>query len=363
MGYSGPPTEMQGQSVSAPRNLSALAAVAVEGSSTRYDIPGLVTVPDKSATMVVLTAARVPGEAVFLFAPAYGVPDSSSHPFRVARFTNPTAGLLERGPIAVFEAGAFLGQGMVDPLPPGATATVPFALERAVAIDSEVTTGEEGARLAKIEAGEIVIERDYQYKTKYRLKNGGDKPAKILVKHGRRGGTRLVDAPKGTEDNVGAGSALVPVEVGPRGSGELLVDERQSMTRSVDVFSNLANEAVMAYIADPRADANVVPQLRKAWEARTVLVRALDEERALRAEQDELSRSSNETRENLKAIEKNPTAAELRKQLTDRLSKTSGRLNEVAKRLVEVRLSVEEHRVRFNEVWRGIRMLKTLPPS
>ena len=37
------------------------------------------------------------------------MPDSSTHPFRVGRFTNATPGLLERGPIAVFEGGAFLG--------------------------------------------------------------------------------------------------------------------------------------------------------------------------------------------------------------------------------------------------------------
>ena len=79
--------------------------------------------------MVMLLSSRVPGEALFLFAPDGGVPDSSSHPFRVARFANKTPGVLERGPIAVFERGSFLGQGMLDPLPAGATATVPFALD------------------------------------------------------------------------------------------------------------------------------------------------------------------------------------------------------------------------------------------
>ena len=56
----------------------------------------------------------------------------------MARFTNKSGGLLERGPIAIFEAGAFLGQGMVDPLPDGATTTVPFALERSLAVETQV---------------------------------------------------------------------------------------------------------------------------------------------------------------------------------------------------------------------------------
>ncbi len=117
--------------------------MAVEAGTTRYDLPETVTIPDKSATMVLLLSKNVPGEANFLFAPDGGVPASMQHPFRVARFTNKTGGALERGPIAVFEGGAFLGQGMVDPLPEAATATVPFALERSLAIDSERKYSEE----------------------------------------------------------------------------------------------------------------------------------------------------------------------------------------------------------------------------
>ena len=55
--------------------------------------------------MVMLLDRPVPGEALSLFAPDGGVPESSSHPFRVARFTNKTGGLLERGPLAIFDGG------------------------------------------------------------------------------------------------------------------------------------------------------------------------------------------------------------------------------------------------------------------
>src|SRR3954454_21338012 len=168
---------------SGPRNLSALAAIATEGGATRYDIPNPITVPDKSATMVMLLSKRVPGEAIFLFAPDGGVPDSQAHPFRVARFTNKSGGLLERGPIAIFEQGAFLGQGMGDPLPDGATTTVPFALERSLAVETVRTYTEEGARIARIEAGALTIERDTVNRTRYRVKNGSDKLAKVLLKH------------------------------------------------------------------------------------------------------------------------------------------------------------------------------------
>src|SRR5512135_338550 len=155
----------------------------MEGGTTRYDLPSPVTIPDRSATMVMLASRPVPGEAIFLFAPDGGVADSASHPFRVARFSNHTGGALERGPIAVFQQGAFLGQGMVDPLPEGATATVPFALERAIAIEQERKYDQLGERIAKIENSELTIERDAVTQTKYRVRNGSDNAAKLLVRH------------------------------------------------------------------------------------------------------------------------------------------------------------------------------------
>ena len=95
----------------APRDVRALASLAVQGGATRYDLPDLVTVPDHSATMVMLASRDVPGQQMYLFAPDPGVTDSASHPFHVARFENHSGGLMERGPIAIFEDEPFSARG------------------------------------------------------------------------------------------------------------------------------------------------------------------------------------------------------------------------------------------------------------
>ena len=166
------PGEAAHQAASRPsraRNLAALAAVAVSGGATRYELPNPVTVPDNQATMLLLADKEVPGEATYLFAPDGGVPDSASHPFRVARFTNKTGGLLERGPLAFFGEGGFLGQGVIDPLPDGASATVPFGLERGLAVERSSEYVQEGARLFQVEAGNLVIERQVGPRTHYKV--------------------------------------------------------------------------------------------------------------------------------------------------------------------------------------------------
>jgi hypothetical protein len=342
------------------RNLAALAAIGVQSGTTRYDLPAAVTIPDKSATMVMLLDQRVPGEIIALYAPDGGVPDSSSHPFRVARFTNKTGGLLEKGPLAIFSEGAFVGQGMTDPLPDGGTATVPFAIERRVAIDVSREQREEGARLYHIEGASLTIARDAVSLTKYRLKNGADRAVKLIIKHPRAGGARMNGFPSGTEDNVGTGSALVPATLGPRATMDLTLDERHQTTRNVDWLEPLADDAVKAYLRDKKADPVIVAQLKAAWEIRQVLWKANDERQKLASEEAERRRATEETRANLKALEKNTAAADLRAKLTERLAADSSRLDVLSKKLIEVNLKIGESQVRFAEEIRAIKLLQPL---
>lgn len=350
-----PPTQ-------APRSLRSLAAVAVEAGTTRYDLPQAVTIPDKSATMVMLLSKRIPGEALFLFAPDGGVPDSVTHPFRVVRFTNDTKGVLEHGPIAVFERGSFLGQGMLDPLPAGATATVPFALERALAVDQDHKNDELGERIAKIENGELTIERDQVRQTKYRLRNGSDLDAKVLIRHPRINGARLHQPPPETEDNVGTQTALVPARIKARATAEAVIDERTTNRRREDWFTIIADNAMKAYVADPRADRNIAARLTSAWAVRKEIVERYESRAKLAQEQQQLSQQTNETRANLRAIEKNATAAQLRQKLTARLAETSTRFDEVSKRIVEIDAKLAELRIQFRELLRDVVVTAPLPP-
>jgi hypothetical protein len=349
---------------SMPRDMALLANMAVEAGTTRYDLPSRVTVPKDSATMVLLLAQPVPGEAVHLYAPDGGVPDSARHPFRVARFKNPTKGLFERGPIAVFEAGSFLGQGVLEPLAAGGEATVPFALERGVAIDSDRKGETREARLARIEAGRLTLERDQVQLTTYRLRNGGEGEIKVIVRHPRTPGMRLEKPPTGTEDQVGKGSALVPTTVGGRATVEVTVDERRAFQVGADWLSPEADDAVKGYLADARADAKIAGPLAKAWEIRKALVAGMREQEKLRGEREILSQAAEEAREGLRAISRNTKGVEeLRQRLAGRLAELEEKLARNAKRLVELELQVAEQRVALQDALQGIRLAAPLPAA
>jgi hypothetical protein len=338
------------------RNLAALASVAVAGGATRYVLPNPVTVPDNNATMLLLADKEVPGESTYLFAPDSGVPESASHPFRVARFTNKTGGLLERGPLAFFGEGGFLGQGVIDPLPDGASATVPFGLERGLAVERSAEHIEEGARLYQVEGSTLLIERQVGPRTRYTAKSGVGESHTLWVKHMRASGYKLIGAPKGTEDNVGTGSALVPIELAGHASKELVLDERVGRPQQVDWLNPLAEDAVKEYLASPEGRGEMGKQLQTAWTIRQDWKRLSDESERLTAEQNDLQTATEETRENLRAIEKNKAAEDLRKTLTARLTKSSARLDEVTKRLIAVNMQSKELELRFREACKQVRI-------
>ena len=234
------------QNPSGPRNLSALAAIAMEGGATRYDIPYPITVPERARPWSCCFRSASPGKQSFSLRPTEACP--TRRPIRSGWRALPTraAGSWSEVPSPSSSRGRFWGRGWSTPSPDGATTTVPFALERGLAVETVRTYTEEGARIARIEAGALTIERDTVNRTRYRVKNGSDKLAKVLLKHPRQPQARLHNPPKGTEDNVGSGSALVPADAGPHAVTDLTVDERQSFERNVDWLSQEADDAIKA---------------------------------------------------------------------------------------------------------------------
>ena len=128
--------------------------------------------------------------------------------------------------------------------------------------------------------------------------------------------------PAGTEDNIGTGSALVPAPVGAPRDRDLTLDERQQTVRARRLARAAGRRRGQGYLGDKRADPVVVAQLKAAWDIRKVLVTANQERHKLTARRSERRRATEETRANLKALEKNTAAARSARQADQRLAAT-----------------------------------------
>ncbi len=329
------------------------ASFAVLGESvTRYDIKGPVTVPDGGSTMVALVSERVPGEQAHLFAPEPGVSLSMQHPFSVVRLENKTGATLEKGPLAVLENGAFLGQGVLDTLPRDAHAFVPFALDKTVIVEPQESYSQEQGALVRVQRNRVTVQRFSQRKTRYRVRNGGAEATKVYVRHPRWAQADLVNPPSGSE--LAPNRALIPTQVPAKGEAELEVIERTPVQVDFMFMDQPAADAIAIWLSGPAANDPQSAALKQALDLRAQLVKVQEQLVGFEREQSELASSADETRRNLRAIEKVKSAEDLRARLVERLRQLDARLGELTKLLVEARTRKSELEVRLNEALDGV---------
>jgi hypothetical protein len=196
----------------------------------------------------------------------------------------------------------------------------------------------------------FTIERDRVLQTKYRVRNGGDTQAKLLVKHPRLVGARLFEPPKGTDDNVGTGSALVPV--GDCRALDRGARRRRAGTgpRARRLVQRHCRRRGKGFHRGRQVDREVVRKLSGRGTLRRDIVRKRAERDKLEVETGKLAQGTEETRRNLRAIERNKTAEALRQKLTARLAEAAARLDELNRKTVELDSQLAELGVRWSEV-------------
>lgn len=160
------------------------------------------------------------------------------------------------------------------------------------------------------------------------------------------------DPPAGTERSNG--NALVPARVPARGSAEVVLTTRSPFTVAAEFGDEQAAAAVAQYLREGSPAADVAAALRSALELRE-RIEVLSRERGeTERRRDDLQQGTEETRENLRAIQRNPQAADLRAQLTARLARAATEVDQLTRRIVELDTQISERRVRLTETLRGI---------
>jgi hypothetical protein len=143
----------------------------------------------------------------------------------------------------------------------------------------------------------------------------------------------------------------------------VVVDERATLTRHEDWFSATADNAVKAFLADPKVEREVASKISAAWGIRKEIVDKGQARAKVGQEESTLEQQQDETRRNLKAIEKNKAAEALRAKLTQRLAEVAGRVDELTKQAVELDAKLAELRVLFKETVRDVKWIAAPKPE
>ncbi len=304
---------------------------------TRFDLADRVTLPDGSASMVMLVNQLVTGEEAFLYKPGGSGQGYEHNPYRVVRFHNSTDFVLEPGPISIYSGGSFVGEGLSEAIASQDKATIPFAAEPSILVHSSSTHAGDAVKITRIMRGVIEVESFQRVETTWTVHVKPSKQGyRVLVRQSRAGDLyTLVDPPKDTETLPDG--YFIPVLVGAdQAEATLEVVERTPSNYSLSVWDDKAPELLKQLLEAPGLDAKARAALQPVVEARQQIGRIDTELAGLSAQQEELDERANEERQNLLAIQKDPKAAALRKRLSARLEELTQKAAEIGRKIVDL---------------------------
>lgn len=213
-----------------------------------------------TSAMVSIMQGKAQGEVVYLYDPDSRSGDSR-FAFKSVRFKNPTGSTLESGPITVYGAGRFIGEGLAEPIPPGATAVVPFALDRQVTVDRSGSTGDRMSKLVKLSRGALTAEVQHVRNTELKIANRSHLATTVLVRHTTPRGWQITQGPKAVEQFGEARLFAVDVPAGE--SRVLKIEEATPLVRTVDLRSQVGVDLVRVYLQTAKEDEKVEAAMKR----------------------------------------------------------------------------------------------------
>ncbi|HEY4057446.1 MAG TPA: DUF4139 domain-containing protein [Kofleriaceae bacterium] len=364
----GPPTDAPAGAVDQEalhRSMDARTKSASVSGLTRYDLDEKVSVPDGTSTMVAIINEKVDGEETFLFRPGGAGDGYESNPYRVIRFKNSTPFALESGPISIYSGGSFVGEGISEPVSAGVAMTIPFAVESSLLVQQHLQYGGDEMRLVKIVRGVLEVENFARRSTTWEVT--AQQPRKdattVYIRHPKAGGSfELVPRPPGTEDLPDA--YLIPLQL-PAGATTAKVEvvEQTPSRSTMAIWDARALPLLEGILAQGSLDKSFRTKLEPIVKLRQEIGRIDTEIEGKTATRYELDQRAAETRANLEAIKKDPSAAAatLRKTQGARLEQFAKDGDKLGRDLVELQTKRTEKKIALEDAMQALELIPEKP--
>jgi hypothetical protein len=313
---------------------------------SHFESKGAMTVAKGTSAMVAVVNQKAKGEVVYLY-DAESRHGDSRFAFKSVRFVNPTQSTLESGPMTVYGEGRFIGEGLAEPIPPGQTAVVPFALDRQVVVDREGSTGDRMSQLVKLHRGVLTAEVQHWKLTKLKVTNRQFKPVTVLVRHQSLRGWAVTKGPKAAEQY--GESRLYEVTLAAGETKTVEIEESTPLVRTVDLRTPVGVELVRAYLQLAKPDEAVEAQMTKLVKLFDEVSKCEEQIVSLRERGTEYRQRMDELHEQLMSLKAVKTGGPLMAHLQQKMKEISDRVQQTTIQIVQQQEKQMLARVQFHE--------------
>jgi hypothetical protein len=305
-----------------------------------------VTVERGSSALIAVLDREAQGDIVYLFDPR-GERGNKRFAFRSVRLVNPTAYTLETGPVTVYGEERFIGEGLTDPIPPHATAMVPFALDRQIIVEEERNSGDRISKLTSIQRGVLRTEVQHERRTSYKLTSLLRESTRVFIKHDVKRGWTLVKHPN-IQERMGE-THLFEVELGAMETKTIEIVESTPLVKTFDLRSPTAIDVVALYLDTPDADQRFREPMKALVAIHREMYDTAQQIEVTRVRLDEYRTRMRELEGQLLTLKGVPSGATLMSHLQKKLKEMSEGVQKDTIRIVNFEQQLMMARIRFQD--------------
>ncbi|MDA3862281.1 MAG: hypothetical protein PF689_00265 [Deltaproteobacteria bacterium] len=309
------------------RNLVSGASI---GSLFRYEIEEPVTVPDRSSALVNLINKEVEGDDILYFVSSR----NSQNPYRAIKFKNTSGFVLERGPVAIYKKGQFVGETLGAVVQKNSVAFLPYAKEGKAIINLSTSYENENARLISIWNGVIRVEEKRITKYEYTVHNRTERKFSLWLRRRRRTNWKVVSKKKNIIYEKGV--YYIPFKLNT-GKNKFVLKEETPVRRTYSLTSHRTPHLLKLFLKHPDLPAKLkknLTQLMDLWseigEIKKEMDNINDSKQVMRQEQ-------YDARRNLKVLGKKGNR-DLRRKLSKSISKLIDKISDLNEKWVKLNM-------------------------
>jgi hypothetical protein len=324
-----------------------------------------MTVDRGSSAMVSMVRDVTEGEVVYLY-DAESERGNARFAFRAVRFKNPTDSTLETGPVTVYGQERFIGEGLTEPIPPHASAVVPFALDRQIVIERTDGQDDKIARLVSLQRGILTAEVQHVRRRRLAITNRLGQLAKVYIRHTVTKGWTLLDAPPAFE-RIGD-AHLFEIQIPAGKTQEVLIAEATPIQSTLDLSADITLDMMKVWVEAPDGTRELKDQLKKLLAVHKTLVDLAQEQDSMRRRLADYRERMDELHGQIVTLQVVKTGGDLMAHLKTKMKEISDRVQRTTIGLVDQEEKIMLARVRFQDALAELAMPDALasaaaPPS
>ncbi|MBS1119115.1 MAG: uncharacterized protein H6Q90_1343 [Deltaproteobacteria bacterium] len=349
--------EEQAGKAEAQKNADSTAAPVGE---SHFANPTPMTVERGASAMVSMVRQETDGDVVYLY-DAESARGNDHFAFRAVRFTNPTSSTLETGPVTVYGNTRFIGEGLTEPIPPKASAVVPYALDRQIVIERNEGDENKITRLVTLQRGILTAQVQHIRKKQLTITNRLREPAKVFIRHTVNKGWTLLDAPHAFE-RVGD-AHLFEIQLKPNEVKEVVISEATPMERTLDLNADVTLGMMKVFVEAPEGGAELKDQLKKLLAVHRTLTDLATEQDSLRRRLADYRERMDELHAQILTLQAVKTGNDLMGHLKIKMKDISDRVQKTTIALVDQEEKIMLSRVQFQDMLAELSLSDATQPA